>query len=146
MVIFLSWVYVYVNILKMELLKTYSNLKVSESRFNSDNIVEKLNSISLQYKEHTVKLTGKWLNVTKPRLKSMLYQVKTSKAYTMFVFVLQFFVPYIIISVLYFQIYKVLKKRPVKRKETQKNYKTTRNKYLQHFMAAFPNLRHSFIL
>lgn len=59
MVNFLSWVYVYVNILKMELLKTYSNLKVSESRFNSDNIVEKLNSISLQYKEHTVKLTGK---------------------------------------------------------------------------------------
>ena len=54
------------------------------------------------------------------------WKMKTSRAYTMFVFVLQFFVPYIIISVLYFQIYKVLKKRPIKRKETQKNYKTTR--------------------
>lgn len=54
------------------------------------------------------------------------WKLKTSRAYTMFVFVLQFFIPYIIISVLYFQIYKVLKKRPIKRKETRKNYQTTR--------------------
>ncbi|XP_061174452.1 neuropeptide Y receptor type 5-like [Saccostrea echinata] len=54
------------------------------------------------------------------------WKLKTSRAYTMFVFVLQFFIPYIIISVLYFQIYQVLKKRPIKRKETRKNYQTTR--------------------
>ena len=48
------------------------------------------------------------------------------RAYTMFVFVVQFFILYIVICVLYSQIYLALKNRPRKQKERRKNYRTTR--------------------
>lgn len=55
-----------------------------------------------------------------------VWEEKASRLYTIFGFAFQFVIPKTLISVLYFQIYKVLKRRPVKRKETKRNYHITR--------------------
>ncbi|KAK3093416.1 hypothetical protein FSP39_015413 [Pinctada imbricata] len=49
-----------------------------------------------------------------------------NRSYTMFVFLVQFFIPYSAICLLYFKIYRVLKSRQLRRKEKRRNYRTTR--------------------
>ncbi|KAK3093886.1 hypothetical protein FSP39_021468 [Pinctada imbricata] len=51
--------------------------------------------------------------------------VIANRSYTMFVFIVQFIIPYIVICVLYFKIYHSLKMRPLKRKDRRRNYRTT---------------------
>ncbi|XP_062576211.1 neuropeptide F receptor-like [Saccostrea cucullata] len=55
-----------------------------------------------------------------------VWEERSSRIYTIFGFAFQFVIPKTLISVLYFQIYQVLKRRPVKRKETRRNYHITR--------------------
>ncbi|XP_048735568.1 neuropeptide F receptor-like [Ostrea edulis] len=55
-----------------------------------------------------------------------VWEERASRIYTIFGFAFQFVIPKTLISVLYFQIYNVLKRRPVKRKETRRNYRITR--------------------